>query len=336
MILFSYNNKGGRFSMKKGFLCIVISLFILTLVGCSGNDKQVTLSSGENDQKELQEKSAVESIELGNNYLKQGKYDNAKKAYENAISKDPNNKQNYIEIKDNYVQNSRFDDAFYIINLAINNKVDIDNMKKTLEELKKNFEVITLENTVNQNDTFTLPEKITLQINGQEVMGTVRWNTTNVNTNKPGTFSYGGIIEEYGKTVDEKLIVKATKDVSNTPIVTSGNIYKNEKLGFSITFPDSWKGKYTIEEKDNGIWVYFKPKVEAQYKTVLFEVRKNNTDLADQLDTVSYKMRYFKAKGITYIIGGPTDTLDSDHPELQTYLQMNKEKGKVVETLKSL
>ena len=248
--------------MKKRFLCILISLFILTLVGCSGKDKQVTLSSGENDQKELQEKSASESIELGNNYLKQGKYDNAKKAYENAISKDPNNKQNYIEIKDKYVQNSRFDDAFYIINLAINNKVDIDNMKKTLEELKKNFEVITLENTVNQNDTFTLPEKITLQINGQEVMGTVRWNTTNVNTNKPGTFSYGGIIEEYGKTVDEKLIVKATKDVSNTPIVTSGNIYKNEKLGFSITFPDSWKGKYTIEEKDNGIWVYFKPKVE--------------------------------------------------------------------------
>ena len=77
-------------------------------------------------------------------------------------------------------------------------------------------------------------------------------------------------------------------------------------------------------------------KLKTQYKTVLFEVRKNNKDLEDQLDTVSYKMRYFKAKGITYIIGGPTDSLDSDHPELQTYLQMNKEKVKVVETLKSL
>jgi tetratricopeptide (TPR) repeat protein len=326
--------------MKKGLLCILISFFIISSVGCSGKDKQVTLSSGENSEIELQQIGAAESIELGNNYLKQGKYDNAKKAYENAISKDKSNKQNYIDIKDKYVQNSRFDDAFYIINLAINNKVDIDNMKKILEEIKKNFQVITLENTVNQNDKFTLPEKITLSINGQEdVSGKVSWNTTNVNTSKPGTFSNSGVIEEYGRTVDEKLIVKAMKESSNTPKVTSENIYINEKLGFSITFPDSWKGKYTIEEKDNGIRVCYKPKtnIQDQGSGFLFTVLKNTPELSDHLDTVSDKMRYFKAKGVTYIIGGPTDMpFDSNHPEFQTYLKMTREKAQVVETLKGL
>ena len=325
--------------MKKRFFCILISVFIITLVGCSGKDKQVVLSNGQNGQIELQGKDVNESIELGNNYLKQGKYDNAKKAYANAISKAPNNKQTYIEIKDKYIENSRFDDAFYIINLAINNKVDIDNMKNILEEIKKNFQVITIENTVNQNTTFTLPEEIALQVNGEQIMGNVKWKAENVNTSKPGTFSNEGAIEEYGRKVSEKLIVNATKNVSGAPIVKSENIYKNEKLGFSITFPDSWKGKYTVEEKDNGIRVCYKPKVNIQDQGsgFLFTVLKNTPDLSDQLDTVSYKMRYFKAKGITYIIGGPTDMpFDSNHPEFQTYLKMTREKPQVVETLKGL
>lgn len=326
--------------MKKiKYLTMVLLLVTVTFMGCKAKDKEIVLSNDVSGQLELQKKDVSESIELGNNYLKQGKYDNAKKAYENAISKAADNKQNYIEIKNKYVENSRFDDAFYIIKLAINNNVDVDNMKNILEEIKKNFKVISLEDTVYQNAKFTLPKKITLQVNGQQLEGAVSWNTSNVNTSKLGTFTYEGIIDQYGRTVNQKLVVAQKKDVNNTPTVTSAELYKNDKLGFSINFPSSWKGKYTINESDAGIRVYFKPSGNNSVGSgFLFGILKKSNNLDENtFDTVSSKIRYFTAKGITYVVGGPTDVnFDENDPEFNVFHKMSKESATVVETLKGL
>lgn len=322
---------------KKRYLAIVLLLITVTFMGCT-KDKEIILSNDDNLQLELQEKDASECIELGNNYLKQGKYDNAKKAYENSISKDSANKQNYLEIKDRYVENSRFDDAFYIINLAINNNVDIDNMKNILEEIKKNFEVISLENTVYQDATFSLPEKVDIQVNEEHLEAEVSWNTSNVNTSKVGSLTYEGTIEQYGRTINEKLIVIQKKDVDNTTTVTSGELYKNDKLGFSINFPDSWKGKYTIKESDDGIRVFFKASSENPQGTgFLFGVLKKGDNLEENtFDTVSTKVRYFNANSITYVVGGPTGlSFDDKYPEYPVFYKVMKEISEVVETLKS-
>jgi len=324
--------------IKKRYIAILLLLFTVTFIGCT-KDKEIILANNDNEQLELQEKDVRECIELGNNYLKQGKYDNAKEAYENAISKDSANKENYIEIKDRYVENSRFDDAFYIIKLAINNNVDIDNMKKILEEIKKNFQVISLEDTVEQNATFRLPEKITIGVNEQQLEADISWNASTVNTSKAGTFTYEGIIDQYGRIVNQKLIITPKKEVSTTSEVTHGEIYKNDKLGFSINFPDSWKGKYTVKENDDGIRVFFKPiNKNALGGGFLFGILKRSDNLDEStFDTVSRKTRYFNAKGIAYVVGGPTDVnFDDNDPEFNVFLKMSKESGKVVETLKNI
>jgi tetratricopeptide (TPR) repeat protein len=324
--------------MKKRYLCIGLLLCTVTLMGCKAKDKEIIISNDKSQELVLQEKGADESIELGNSYLNQGKYDNAKSAYENAISKDPNNKKNYLRIKDKYFEKSRFDDAFYIIQQAINKNVDTENMKNILEEIKKNFQVITLEDTVYQNGTFTLPKKVTLQINGQQQNADVSWSDSNVDTSKVGSFTYKGTIEQYGRTVNQKVSVIQNKAVDNKPAVASGEIYKNDKLGFSIKFPESWKGKYTIKESDDGIRVYFKPSKKAlDGLGFLFGVIKKSDNLDEShFDTVSRKIRYFKAKGITYVVGGPTDVnFSENHPEFNVFINMSREAAQVVETLKS-
>ncbi|MDS0527407.1 Ig-like domain-containing protein [Clostridium sp. SHJSY1] len=323
--------------IRKRFLCVGLLLCTLIFMGCTPKDKEVVLSNDQNEETLLQEKSASESIELGNGYLNQGKYDNAKKAYEDAISKDASNKENYVLIKDKYIEKSRFDDAFYIIKLAIKNNVDIDNMKSILEEIKKNFKVITLEDTVNQNTTFTLPKKITLQVNDEKQDADVSWKTSNVDTSKAGSFTYEGTVEQYGRTVSEKLTVVEKKVVDNKPTTTSGELYKNDKLGFSINFPDSWKGRYNITESADGIKVYYKfsQSVVPEWPILLFEILKSSPELDDHLDTISTKVRHFKAKNITYVVGGATDMWDDkQNPEWNVFLQTYMERAKVVETLK--
>lgn len=112
-------------------------------------------------------------------------------------------------------------------------------------------------------------------------------------------------------------------------------IYKNNKLGFSLVFPESWKDKYRIEENEMGITVYFKPKekVEDGYGE-LFSIIKKSDDLDEKsFDTIG-EHRYFEAKGNTYIIGGPTDlSFPEEHSGFKTFLKMNGERIDVLKTL---
>ncbi|QEK11412.1 YARHG domain-containing protein [Crassaminicella thermophila] len=115
--------------------------------------------------------------------------------------------------------------------------------------------------------------------------------------------------------------------------------FKSSKLGFSLTFPKSWEGKYRVEEYDMGITVYFKPK--EQMKDMCGEFFSIiNTESADlnenSYDTIGDK-RYFEVNDIKYFIGRPTDfAFPEDHPESKVFYKMNLEVEEVLKTLKKL
>jgi hypothetical protein len=120
-------------------------------------------------------------------------------------------------------------------------------------------------------------------------------------------------------------------DISKEP-----EMFKSDKFGFSLIFPETWKDKYRIEENDRGIIVYFKPqeKVEAGYGRLFTLINKNSPNLhEDSLDTIC-DQRYFEAKGVTYVIGGPTDiNFPENHAEFNVFLKMNGERKEVLNTL---
>ncbi|GCD11581.1 MULTISPECIES: hypothetical protein [Clostridium] len=130
------------------------------------------------------------------------------------------------------------------------------------------------------------------------------------------------------------LLVGCSKKVndSNKP-----EMFKSDKLGFSIVFPKTWKDKYRVEENDMGITVYFKPKEKAEggYGKLFAFINKNSANFyEDSLDTIC-DQRYFEAKGATYVIGGPTDlNFPEEHPEFNTFLKMKGELKEVLKTLK--
>ena len=61
--------------------------------------------------------------------------------------------------------------------------------------------------------------------------------------------------------------VSSGTDDSKAPL-----IYKNKKLGFQITFPQTWVGKYITEETDTGTIVFYQPKSKNLEKAKLFQI----------------------------------------------------------------
>lgn len=109
--------------------------------------------------------------------------------------------------------------------------------------------------------------------------------------------------------------------------------YKNSKLGFSITFPESWKDKYTIKEYDKGMTVYFKTKATISGGNGrMFDIVKNPSQ---ELNGLFDDVQYIKINGANYLIGKPTDvTYEKGDPEYDVFSKMKSEIPEVIKTIK--
>ncbi|ERK28973.1 hypothetical protein [Clostridium intestinale] len=160
-------------------------------------------------------------------------------------------------------------------------------------------------------------------------------NQTNTNNNQPK--------ESNKNTSTEK--PKTPKPATQAPVAppktenAEPQVYTNNNFGFSLTFPASWKDKYTVKEADNGIYVFMKlQNSQSTSEGFLFAILKKGPNLDESMfDTITKEKRYFDAKGITYVIGGSTDfPIDTEGPNFQSYLKMSRERASVVKTLKAI
>lgn len=238
--------------MKKIYLSKFLFLFIfcifitVPLYGCnSKQDKEIVVAKNVKEDLNSTKSEILQLIEEGNAFLQSGKYPQARACYEKAISKDKTNESTYMQIKDNYVNAKRFDDAYYIIKLAIDNNVSKDEMSKILEEIKSNFSPISLENTISEGDDYSLPTQTNIPTDNITNPVNIRWSQKNIDTSAPGTFTYDGYIDEYGRTVHltltVKKVIKKPKETSSQQVLASNQkesiivkkeVVKSNKIGF--------------------------------------------------------------------------------------------------------
>lgn len=199
-------------------------MIISLLVGCTPNNKEIVVTT--KDIAESDTKEDVTLIQLGTDYLNLGRYNEAKEVFLKILEKYKDNASKYIEIKDKYIAANRLDDAYFIINLAITNNVDVDNMKNILAEIQNQFEIVTLSDEVLQYESFYLPSKVKVKINNIEEELKVNWEESYVNTNNYGTYEYIGKTEEYNHIV--KFTLKIKELVKKTMKISIDYVYKGE------------------------------------------------------------------------------------------------------------
>ena len=191
-------------SKKKLRSCAVIMVIIfygVVLGGCSPN-KSTIIVEDMNFKESNEENKILKHMNDFKEALINKNYGEAKKAFEGAISIEKKNIGVYNNAKDMYLQNNRYDDAFYVVKLAIKNEVDVINMENQLDKIKEKFKPIELFYDIKEGQKdFNLPKTTKIKVNDEEVVADINWINTGVDTSKVGTFVYVGSVDEYGREV---------------------------------------------------------------------------------------------------------------------------------------
>jgi tetratricopeptide (TPR) repeat protein len=237
--------------MKRNHLFKVLLLFIfcfsitVPLSGCrTQQDKEIVVAKNVKEELNSVKREILELIQEGNILLQAEKFPEAKASYEKAISKDKTNENTYLEIKNNYVKAKRFDDAYYIIKLAIDNNVSTDSMSKILEEIKTNFSVIKLEDTTTTGNSYELPTNLTVPVTTIPNPVTIRWVQKKVDTSNSGNFTFDGYIDEYGRRVQLTLTVKDIPKVTKKVTIPVKETVKSNSIGFINDIYEENKNTY--------------------------------------------------------------------------------------------
>ncbi|CDM69488.1 Hypothetical protein CM240_2351 [Clostridium bornimense] len=213
--------------LKKIFTVIISIIMLMNFMACTSKDKESILLKDVKSQSKVEEQEIRTAIDNGNKYLEEGNYDKAKKWYEKAISISKGNVDTYKKIKDKYLEKGRKDDAYRIVRLAIDNGVDVEDMKKELKSIEDTFDVIVMNKEIYVGENYKLPNETSLDVNGSKVTGKIKWNNDKIKNNSAGVFIYGGNIAQYGRKVILNLEVK---DKNNNVIVENKKVDKNNEV----------------------------------------------------------------------------------------------------------
>ena len=169
------------------------------------------------------------------------------------------------------------------------------------------------------------------------VVSSMKKGTKVIMTGKINNFyriTYGGKT----RYISAQYVKITTKpDVVKPPVVKAPQKYISNNLGLSVTFPASWENKYTVKEDNNGLTVRFKPvNNPVKGEGLLFAILKRSPGLDEgMLDTIG--KRYVTAKGVAFVIGGPTDVgFPPEKPEYSSYKKLVSELSSVALTIKSI
>ena len=212
--------------VRKIVTIFVMLVVTFSLFGCSKGDKENILLNDVKSQSKVEQQEINTAIENGNKYLEEKNYDKARKWYEKAISISKANVDTYKKIEDKYLEKGRSDDAYRIIRLAIDNNVDVENMKKELKKIEDTFDAIVMNKVIYAGENYKLPNEVSLDVNGSKVTGKIKWNNDKVKNSVVGIFTYGGNIAQYGRKVILNLEIK---DKNNNVIVENKKNDKDDK-----------------------------------------------------------------------------------------------------------
>ncbi|MDD6793793.1 MAG: hypothetical protein PUE01_00015 [Clostridiaceae bacterium] len=138
--------------------------------------------------------------------------------------------------------------------------------------------------------------------------------------------------------VEPKKDSKVAEDKIVKEVTPNDNLYVNKKLGFSLQFPDSWQGKYRIDEDEYGIEVcmYGGYMDGADVWGTFFTITKDNGQgLINYLAKIDGVEKCTKLNGETFYVGGPLQLSEKkEWKYYDLYSKMVAERADILKTLK--
>lgn len=341
---------------KKIIICLGISLVIISLLGC-GDGTEDKLKSGidylNNEQYEeakeqfsdILEKEPDNEEALTLNEIIT-KFISAKEEYEkDDLEKSKEYLDEIPEIYSEYNIKDKIDDLKKIVEEKLD---EIKKLNESLDYIKNLLEEDKLDDAKQEIEKLNedeMPEEkikvledlktnLNLKLTKKEDEERLKKeNEEKLEKEKLEKEKAEAATEQLNKENQQKKAVESTKKSEKK----QGDIlYQNKNLGIQMKFPRAWEGLYRIEETNTSISVFAKQQVQHfEMEGFLFTVKKwESENDEDALDTLSPNKRYIVAKGIKYVIGGPTGVMEQQgDPEWNNYKMMSQSKSKVGDTI---
>lgn len=174
-------------------ILLILLVFSLSISGCSHKDKEIVVTKNVKTAAKQAENQVKKNIDLGSKFVDSGKYDEAKKAYDKAIELDKKNKETYLTIKDKYLSKGKVQEAYDVVQEAVTNNVDAENMKKILSELKVSIEASENEQAIKSQSTTKVNQPKNATANSSHIQAQGQDNSNENNTAE--SMSMFGIIQ---------------------------------------------------------------------------------------------------------------------------------------------
>ncbi|MGL6184189.1 MAG: hypothetical protein ACRC1T_02210 [Clostridium chrysemydis] len=327
---------------------IVLSIVLFT-AGCGNNIK--------------------EKLETGITYLNNGEYDKAEQSFGEIIKEKPDN--NEAKVLEQIVKNYKYSEELYKsgdytkakeeINKIpseyskYNIKENVDKLKEEIDKKLKEIKAIDeklncLEKLIKENKLSEANKEIenikailtkeqedklkNLKIDLKSKEDKIKEEKLKEEKLKEEKIKKEKL--EYQKKAQaskESTNKKETKNNQNTSNKTGNIVYKNNELGIQMTLPRSWEGNYRITSNPNGFSVFVKCNQKYENEGYLFSVKKES-DISDLSTYDGIGKRYVTAKGVKYVIGGPTGlVMGEDNPKFKLYIKMVRDSYNISHTI---
>lgn len=279
-------------SLKK--ITLFLTAFILFIssfifMGCEDRDKVIVLSDDVEQDIQFEESEIEKYISEGNKFLSENNYEEARKSYDAALAKESTNKQLYLHIKDKYMEAKRYDDAYYIIKLAIKNNVDTEEMNEILVGIRSMMETVNLSLEKYKGDTeFKPTDQVTINVDGNSVTDYIVWLDWDNSIDNVGQYVFHGVTKEYGRNV------VATLNIYEKKIDYEKEIRYEKKIGFVRE----------VLVKEDGIYISFDEVEFFRDEEAYNEIRKDGKMTYDkegnEILWVPYYIRNTYENEVTY------------------------------------
>ena len=165
--------------------------------------------------------------------------------------------------------------------------------------------------------------------NGKEILKSRFSNILEIKNKKNGTYIV--LILVISLILISLLVSCKNKDI--------GIDYESKNLELSLAFPQSWEGRFFVEEKDDEIHMYSKKNYEDDWGGLLFTIYRKPGDLITEEDVSQYptfEKIFLKENGYSYLVRLPSDVqFNIEDIELtKEYEEMKRDLNKILDTVK--
>lgn len=225
----------------------------------------------------IDEKNIDSKLKLSDLYIKDGRDDKAETLLKETLPQDDTNQNIYIQLAGIYERGKNYEELLKLFNDGLSICSEKDKLQEEFDSFVSEINIPDIEASVELGEAYSLPDKAQVEIGEDSLLLSVDWKGQMADTSKAGAQKLEGTIQNINKPISVNL------NVEIKPAVVTGNEMTEEGQYYNMVYNVpvvSLEGRYAdnAAKLNSAIMEYFN-KVKAENAQIASEISPD--DLID-------------------------------------------------------